>query len=366
MFAPNDDQQLLMESVARFNAKNYPDDKLEQMGEQPFAEAVWNEMAEAGWFMLPFSEEDGGLQADGASGLGDCISLFEMLGQGLVVEPVLASAIMAGSMVAGAKNHDGREAMLEGIISGAAPMGVALHEPRARNDFGYCATTAEKSGDGWTLNGKKSLAFGGGAAKSFLVLARIDGKAGDGLAGVGIFIVNEGDAGVNISRYALRDDHWVANLTLDGAKLSGDALLYGAGDAEKAVDAMLLKAKLMMAAESVGIMKRLVAATGAYTAERKQFGKPLAVFQVLQHKMVDMAVAHDQTRSLVYEAVTRNSNGDADGFAKAVEAAYRSASEDGLAVAKEAIQIHGGMGMSEELPIGRCMRRILAIKQILA
>ena len=152
-------------------------------------------------------------------------------------------------------------------------------------------------------------------------------------------------------------------MKLDGATLGADALLLGPGAAAEALEKVIDKARLLLAAEGTGIMRRVCLATQAYTMDRKQFGVPLASFQVLQHRMVDMQVAFDQARSLVYEAVTHDLAGDAEAATRAARAAYRAVSEDGVEVGKQAIQLHGGMGMSEELPLGRALRRLLAIRQ---
>lgn len=363
MFAPNDDQQLLTDSARRFTQKHYADDRLGQMGEAPLNTALWSEMAEAGWLMLPFAEADGGLQGDGQSGLGDCVSLFEVLGEGLVVEPVLASTILAGGLIAASAGSQHRSDLIEGIVSGGAPIGVALHEPRARHDIWHCEARATKSGEGWTLSGHKSLAHGAAAAEQIIVLARIDGEPGSGGEGLGLFLVPADGAGVTVTPYRLRDDHWAADIALDNAAVGVDALLLGPGDAADALQKVIDKARLLLAAEGTGIMRRLCLATQQYTTERKQFGVPLATFQVLQHRMVDMSVAFDQARSLVYEAVTHDLAGDSDAMTRAARAAYRAVSEDGVEVGKQAIQLHGGMGMSEELPLGRALRRLLAIRQ---
>ena len=363
MFAPNDDQLLLVDSARRFTQKHYADDRLGQMGETPLNTTLWAEMAEAGWLMLPFAEADGGLQGEGQSGLGDCVSLFEVLGEGLVVEPVLASTILAGGLIAASPESQQRSDLIEAIISGGAPVGVALHEPRARHDIWHCEARATKSGDGWTLSGHKSLAHGAAAAEQIIVLARIDGEPGSGGAGLGLFLVPADTAGVTVTPYRLRDDHWAADVVLDNAALGADALLLGTGAAADALQKVIDKARLLLAAEGTGIMRRLCLATQAYTSERKQFGVALASFQVLQHRMVDMSVAFDQTRSLVYEAVTHDLAGDAEAMTRAARAAYRAVSEDGVEVGKQAVQLHGGMGMSEELPMGRALRRLLAIRQ---
>ena len=363
MFAPNDDQQLLVDSARRFTQKHYADDKLGQMGEAPLNAALWAEMAEAGWLMLPFAETDGGLQPEGQSGLGDCVSLFEVLGEGLVVEPVLGSTILAGGLIAASADSQQRSDLIEGIVAGGAPIGVALHEPRARHDIWYCEARASKSGDGWTLSGHKSLAHGAAAAEHIIVLARIEGEPGSGGAGRGLFLVPADGAGVTVTPYRLRDDHWAADVALDQAAVGADALLLGTGAAAEALQKVIDKARLLLAAEGTGIMRRLCLATQAYTVDRKQFGVALASFQVLQHRMVDMSVAFDQARSLVYEAVTHDLAGDAEAMTRAARAAYRAVSEDGVEVGKQAIQLHGGMGMSEELPLGRALRRLLAIRQ---
>ncbi|GGB52175.1 acyl-CoA dehydrogenase family protein [Blastomonas aquatica] len=367
MFAPNDDQQLLVDSARRFTQKHYADDKLGQMGENPLNTALWSEMAEAGWLMLPFAEADGGLQPEGQSGLGDCVSLFEVLGEGLVVEPVLASTILAGGLIAAAPASQQRADLIEGIVSGGAPIGVALHEPRARHDIWYCETRAEKSGDGWTLSGVKSLAHGAAAAETIIVLARIEGDPAPadhgGADGLGVFLVPADAQGVTVTPYRLRDDHWVADVALEGVRVGSEALLLGPGDAAEALEAVIDKARLLLAAEGTGIMRRLCLATQQYTADRKQFGVALASFQVLQHRMVDMSISFDQARSLVYEAVTHDLAGNQAEMVRAARAAYRAVSEDGVEVGKQAIQLHGGMGMSEELPMGRALRRLLAIRQ---
>jgi len=362
MFAPDDDQQLLIDSARRFTQKHYADDRLHAMGEAPLNTALWGEMAEAGWLMLPFAEADGGLQAEGRSGLADCACLFEVLGEGLVVEPVLASAILAGGLIAASPASDRRSALIEHIIAGGSPIGVALHEPRARHDLGHCATTASREGNDWVLRGEKSFAAGAAAAETLLVLARIEDQPGEGLAGLGLFLVPADADGLTVTPYRLRDDHWAADIALGAVHLDQDALLLGPGDAAAALGATIDRARLMLAAEGVGIMRRLCAATQAYTADRKQFGVPLASFQVLQHRMVDMSVLRDQAQSLVYQAITRDQAGEDAALAGAIHAAYRCVGEDGLAVAKAAIQLHGGMGMSEELPLGRALRRMLAIR----
>ena len=363
MFAPNDDQLLLVDSARRFTQKHYADDKLGQMGEAPLNTALWSEMAEAGWLMLPFAEADGGLQPEGQSGLGDCVSLFEVLGEGLVVEPVLASTILAGGLIAASADSTLRSELIEGIVSGGAPIGVALHEPRARHDIWHCEASATASGDGWTLSGTKSLGHGAAAAEQIIVLARIDGEPGSGNEGLGLFLVPADAAGVTVTPYRLRDDHWAADVALDTVAVGGDALLLGTGEAAKALAQVIDKARLMLAAEGTGVMRRLCLATQQYTSERKQFGVALASFQVLQHRMVDMSVAFDQARSLVYEAVTHDLAGDTDAMTRAARAAYRAVSEDGVEVGKQAVQLHGGMGMSEDLPLGRALRRLLAIRQ---
>lgn len=363
MFAPNDDQLLLIDSARRFTQKHYADDRLGQMGEAPLNTALWAEMAEAGWLMLPFAEADGGLQADGRSGLGDCVCLFEILGEGLVVEPVLTSTIIAGGLIAASPASQQRSDLIEAIMAGSSPVGVALHEPRARHDIWHCAVRASKTAGGWTLQGIKSLAHGAAAADTLLVLARIDGEPGSGGDGLGLFVVPADGAGVTVTPYRLRDDHWAADIALDGAVLGEDALLIGPGAAAPALVRVIDTARLMLAAEATGIMRRLCLATQHYTSERKQFGTALASFQVLQHRMVDMQVAFDQARSLVYEAVTHDLTGNIEGMTRAARNAYRAVSEDGVEVGKQAIQLHGGMGMSEELPLGRALRRLLAIRQ---
>jgi len=361
MFSPNEDQALLTDSVAKFVERHYSYDARHKMGETPLDESIWGEIAEQGWLMLPYTEEYGGLRSEGETGAGDMAVLFEALGHGLIVEPVISSAILAGGLIYDSPTAAHHKDTIEGIASGSIRAAAALHEIRARHDLTYCATTAEKAGDGWTLNGTKAVALGGASAHLFVVIARIEGKPGDGAEGLGLFLVPQDCSGLTVTPYRLRDDHWAADVKLDGVKLGADALLAGPGEAGDVLDSAVAKTHLCLSAEAVGIMQHALDVTTAYAKERRQFGKALAEFQVVQHNLADMSITIEQVRSLLFAAVSLAQDGWTPEAKKAAARAHKAVKRDGVAIAKKAVQLHGGMGMSEEMPLGRLLRRVMTI-----
>ena len=361
IFEPNDDQKLLIDSVEKFIERSYDDAARIKMGETPFDTGRWASMAELGWLMLPFQEADGGMQSEGRTGAGDIAALYESLGPGLVVEPLLETSILAGGLIAHSKGPARDPALIGGIASGESRAAAALHEPRARYDLLHCETKAEKSGGGWTLNGRKSMALGAPGADKLVILARAEGAPGDGGAGLVLLLAPADAAGVTLKPYRLRDDHWAADVELSNVSLPDGALLAGPGEAESVLSLVVDQTRLAMAAEMVGVAHRLTRDTVQYATVRSQFGVPIGTFQVLQHRMVDMGVGVETLRSHVYRAAGLAENGWTDEARAMARRAYASASETAAQIGKHAVQIHGGMGMTEEVPIGRLLRRVYAL-----
>jgi alkylation response protein AidB-like acyl-CoA dehydrogenase len=358
MFDRNEDQSLLADSVEKFITRHYGDEARMAMGDTSLNDTIWGEVAEQGWLMLPFTEDFGGLRQDGETGAGDMATLFESMGGGLMVEPVLASSILAGGLLFHSPDASNFQDLIAELAAGSKLASAALHEPRTRHDLAYCETTASGSGDSWSLSGAKSLALGGSDADTFIVLARVSGNPGDGIEGLGLFAIEKDAAGLEVKPYKLRDDHWAADLKLDGATAT---LVAGPGDSETVLNTALAKTRLCLAAEAVGVADRAMSLTLDYAKERRQFGKSLAEFQVIQHYLVDMSNQLENMRSLVYAAVFAAENGWTESATKAINRAFKASKELGVPLSKKAVQIHGGMGMSEEMPLGRLLRRQLAI-----
>ena len=358
MFDRNEDQALLADSVEKFVARHYGDEARMAMGQTSLNSEIWGEVAEQGWLMLPFTEAFGGLRQDGETGAGDMATLFESMGAGLMLEPVLASSVLAGGLLYHSPKAETFADDIAEIAAGTKRAAAALHEPRARHNIAYCETKADGSGESWTLTGTKSMALGGGDADLLLVPARVKGAAGDGLDGVGLFLVDANAAGLTVKPYRLRDDHWAADLVLEGTSAR---LIAEPGEAESVLQIAIDKARLCLAAESVGIADRAMKTTLDYTKERRQFGKALAEFQVIQHYLVDMSNQLETARSLVYAAVFAADAGWSPAAHTAIARAFKAACDNGMAITKQAVQLHGGMGMSEEMPLGRLLRRQLAI-----
>lgn len=358
MFEHNEDQTLLSESVTKFTARHYTDEARMGMGETALNDTIWGEIAEQGWLMLPYTEDLGGLRQPGETGAGDMITLFEAMGPALMVEPVLASAILAGGLLSHSPDPSRFADEIAEIAAGSKRAAAALHEARARHDLSYCETRANRSGDTWTLMGAKTLALGGAGADLFVVLARIEGKPGEGTAGLGLFLVPSDAAGLTTKPYRLRDDHWAADIELFDTPA---ILVAGPTDAAQVLDGVRDKARLCLAAEAVGLSDRAVNMTLAYATERRQFGKAIGEFQVVQHYIVEMSNSLEQARSLVYAAAGLAELGWNEASHRAIARAYKAATKSGMAIAKKAAQLHGGMGMSEEMPLGRILRRQMAI-----
>lgn len=361
MFAPNEDQALLAESVSKFVERHYADAARAAMATTPLNEPLWTEISELGWLMLPFSEDYGGLRGSGETGAGDMVVLFEALGPGLMVEPIAASAILAGSLIYDSPRAQMHQSEIAEIASGSMRAAPALHEARARHDLTYCETTAEKTGDGWVLNGAKTMALGAPSAHRIVVLARVEGSPGDGASGLGLFAVSADTPGVSITPYRLRDDHWAADVELHQASVPDDAMLAGPSEADRVLATALAKARLCLCAESVGLTQRALEATIAYVKDRRQFGQPIGTFQVVQHYLVEMSNALEQARSLLYGAAAAAEHRWTADAQRLVNRALEVSTRAGVKIAKGAIQLHGGMGVSEEMPLGRILRRQMAI-----
>ncbi|MEM9723831.1 MAG: acyl-CoA dehydrogenase [Pseudomonadota bacterium] len=361
IFEPNDDQKLLSDSVARFIERSYDDAARIKMTGEEFNPERWASMAELGWLMLPFQEADGGMQAEGRTGAGDIATLYEAMGPGQIIEPILATSVLAGGLIAQATGPARNGDLIGEIAAGAARASAALHEPRTRFDLMHCETTAAQADGGWRLDGVKSMALGAPGADYLIILARAGGAPGDDGASVALFLVPADAPGVTLKPYRLRDDHWAADVTLKDVRLPESAVLSPAGEAAALVNLVVDQTRFAMAAELVGLAQRLTGDTVGYAGVRSQFGVPIGSFQVLQHRMVDMDVGVETARSLVYRAAGLAEEGWTDEARACARRAYAAASETAMTVAKHAVQIHGGMGMTEDVPVGRLFRRVYAI-----
>jgi alkylation response protein AidB-like acyl-CoA dehydrogenase len=344
----SEEQVMLRDSVARYIQDDYDFDTRNKVvaSEEGFSRENWQTFAELGWLSIPFAEENGGF---GGSPV-DLMLIMEQLGRGLIAEPFIPTVLLFGGLVEAAGSSDQKEALLPAVIGGELQGAFAYLERKTRFDLDAIETTASGAGDSYTLSGEKTVVFNGAAADKLVVSALSDG-------GVSLFLVDANADGVSRTSYRMMDGQVVANITLDGA--AGE-LLGEAGKALPIIDQVVDNVTLAISAEAVGIMGRLNEVTVEYARTREQFGVAIGTFQALQHRMVDNFMAYEQARSLLYRAVCDRLEGKADAK-RSLHALKTLVDRSGKHIGAESIQLHGGMGVTEEMSVGHYARRLMMI-----
>ena len=358
-FLFSEEQDLLRDSVRNFIKKDYEFEKRRALlqTELGFSRENWQKFVELGWTALPFAEADGGLGGKAV----DSMIVLEELGKGLALEPYLPSIIFAGGIVRrGTEEQRGR--FLPGIISGETVATVAFAEPGSRFDLFHVDTTAKASGKDFVLTGKKLAVIAANGAELLIVSARTSGKTRD-KSGISLFAVPTKQNGVQRVNYRTVDGLHAANIVLENVKVGSDALIGTIDQGLPILEAASNEAIIGLGAEAMGIMQVLYESTVAYTKERKQFGVPIAVFQVLQHRMVDMFMEYELAKSMVYMATMAQDAGK--DVAKAAAALKVQLGRSGRLIGQAAIQNHGGMGMTDELAVSHYFKRMTMIDMML-
>ncbi len=352
----SDEQRLLRESVDRFITETYGADHRRRVAGDPlgFSRAIWKQFAELGWLALPIDEAYGGLGA-GAIETG---ILMEAFGRGLVTEPYLSTVVIGASLISDCGNQTQKQALLPKVADGSLFLAFAHSERAARFDLSRVETTAQATPDGWRLDGHKTAVLDGGAADRIIVSARL--ASDDGTPGkLCLFLVPSGTAGVNLRDYSRLGGGRACNLNLSDVRVATDALLGDGSDTLSKVEAVVDRALAALGAEAVGIMQIMLDMTLEYTKVRQQFGRPLSANQVIRHRLADMAMQCDEARSIVLRAALMV---DAEPVARGRAASGAKAKIGKCArfVAEQSVQLHGAMGVTEELDIGSYFKRLLA------
>lgn len=357
-FSFSEEQTLLQESVQRFIEKDYSFDQRQKLikTDDGFDRGNWSVFAELGWLGLPFSEEAGGY----GGGAIETMILMEEFGKGLVVEPYLSSVLMAGKCIEYGGSADQIENTLAEVIAGTKLGAFAFVEPQARFNLADTVTTATQSGDGYTLNGFKGVVLGGPSADFFIIPARTSGDQRD-TNGITLFLVEASSKGLSRRDYATVDGLRASELTIENVAVSNTAVVGAQDSGYELMERVIDMAILAVSAEAVGAMEVLYKTTVEYCKTREQFGQPIGKFQVLQHRMVDMFVEHEQTKSLLYMAAMRLDDEYGVQARKAVSGLKVQVSKGGTFVGQNAVQLHGGMGMTDELNVGHYFKRLTTI-----
>jgi alkylation response protein AidB-like acyl-CoA dehydrogenase len=354
----SEEQRLLSEAASRFIAGRYSFEQrraILQSGEG-FSRDIWREFADLGWLGLSIPEEFGGL----AAGAVETGIVMEALGRALVVEPYLATAVVSASLIGDLGTPAQKSDMLAAIAAGKSVLAFAQAEPQARFALDDVATTATRTGDGWRISGRKELVLAAPWADALLVAARISGGQRE-RAGIGVFVVPAQSAGLSATEFQTLDGARASNITFKD--VSAAAWLGDNADALLAIEKATDVAIAAMASEAVGCMQVLLDTTIAYTKQRIQFGKPLADNQVLRHRMASMAVKLEEARASALNAML-NVDADPTTRSRAASSAKVKVGRAGRFVAEQAVQLHGGMGVTEELNVGAYFKRLMATEVI--
>jgi pimeloyl-CoA dehydrogenase small subunit len=317
---------------------------------------MWTQYAELGLLALPFEEKYGGI---GGSAV-DTMLVMEAFGRALVIEPYLATVVLCGSLLRLGGNAKQRDTYLPKIADDEMTVAFAHSEPQARYTLSDVKTMARKDGDGYLLDGAKTLVLHGDSADIFVVSARVNGNQRD-TAGLALFIIDANTNGITRRGYTTTDGQRAAELTLSNIRISADAALGKPGDAFPLIEKVIDIAIAAQCAEAVGAMSVMHEMTIDYLKTRKQFGVPIGNFQVLQHRAAEMLIALEQARSMAMLAAITAEDDDTAARRQAISAAKVQICNSGRLVGQQATQLHGGIGMTMEYAVGHYFKRVTAI-----
>ncbi len=355
-FQQGDDRRMLADALNRYLSEQYATEYRNKTayGVDGFNADTYAKLAELGAIGALFKEADGGFGGTGE----DIAVVFEALGTHLVAEPVLG-ALLVGRALTDA-GTDAQKQQLEGIIGGETICALAHDEPANHYELNRVATTATKDAGGWVINGSKAVVLFGDKAQLLLVSARTGGAVADE-AGISLFLVPGDAAGISSRGYGRIDGGHAAEVTFKDVKVGADALLGGEGQGHALLERVTGYGLLALAAESLGAMDVAKNHTLEYLRTRKQFGVVIGSFQALQHRMADMLLEVEQVRSAVINATAAIDDADRTAREKALSAAKVSVGQIGTLIAEESIQMHGGIGVTWELPLAHYAKRLVMI-----
>ena len=357
-FDLSDEQRLLKDSVDRLIADQYQFEQRKKYMAEPdgWSSAVWQQYAELGLLGLPFAEAHGGF----GGGPVETMIVMEAFGRGLVLEPYFSTVILGGGLLRRGASAEQQQALLPLVTQGKLKLAFAHVERQSRYDLADVATKAVQDGGAWVLDGAKSVVLHGDCADRLLVTARVSGARRD-RTGVGLFLVDARAAGVSRRGYPTQDGLRAAEVMLSGARGEpvGDV-----GNGLPVVEHVVDEATAALCAEAVGTMQVMHETTLEYLKTRQQFGRPIGQFQVLQHRSVDMLVALEQARSMAMFAAVMAADDDAAERRRAIAAAKVQIGRSGKHVGQEAIQLHGGIGMTTEYKVGHYFKRMTMIDKM--
>lgn len=357
-FNLSEEQNLIRDSIARFVSDNYEFDKRNSYVamDHGFSTDNWQQFAELGWLSIPFAEEQGGF----GGGPIDTMVIMQEFGRGLVAEPYLPTVVLFGGLLQAGASAELQEQHIPQLIAGELQGAFAYLERQSRYEICDIATQARQDGDQWLLNGQKTVVLNGGAAQKLIVAARTSGNQAD-QAGITLFLVDAAAAGIDRTLYRMTDGQEAANISFKDVQ--AEAVIGAEGAGYALMKDVIDDARLAICANALGAMETLNAMTLEYCKTREQFGVAIGTFQALQHRMVDMFGACENTKSLLLRAVCAAKAEDEDAQ-RSLLALKVMVGRAGRLIGGEAIQMHGGMGMTDELSVGFFVKRLMIINTL--
>ena len=360
-FEPSDDQRLLLESVSRMLTDTYSfaQRKTYLAAPEGYSTAMWARFAEQGLLGVPFAEDYGGY----GGGAQEIMLVMQAFGRVLVLEPYLATVVLGGGAVRIAGTDAQKKAILPAICEGNLKMAFAHSERQARYDLTDVVTTAKSDGDAWVLDGSKTVVQHGDAADKLVVSARTSGERYD-TDGITLFLVDTAAPGLARRSYATRDETRAADISLGNVRVTDADVLGEVGKGLAIIQAVIDAGIAATAAETVGAMEAMNDMTLEYSKTRVQFGAPIGTYQVVQHRMSDMFMTQEQGRSMAMLATMMMDEEDPAIRAHNMAMAKVGVGQAGRYVSQSAVQMHGGIGMTEEYAVGHYLRRCMVMERL--
>ncbi len=359
-FTFNEEQTLIQGQVEQFIQRDYDWESRQSLisTDSGYSLDNWNTFAELGWLGISLSDDSGGF---GGSSI-DTMILMEEFGKGLVLEPFLETVVMCAELIDKAGTSEQKKDVLTGVVEGRIQLALAYAEPQSRFNLADVMTEAKLESDNFILNGFKSVVMNGPNANKFIISARTSGGQRDE-SGISLFLVDAEVSGLSSRDYQTVDNRRASELTLESVVIPRSCLIGELDEGFMVLDAAIDRSILAISAEAVGAMEVLYKTTVEYTKTREQFGTPIGKFQVLQHRMVDMFMEYEQCKSLLYMATMKHDEDSADAK-KAISGLKYQVGNASKFIGQQSVQLHGGMGVTDELNVGHYFKRLTTIGTI--
>ena len=359
-FTFNEEQTMIQDQVEQFIQKEYDWETRQELSNSDlgFGTHNWKTFAELGWLGIAVSEKNGGF---GGSSI-ETMLIMEEFGKGLVVEPFLETIVMSAGILDKHGTDEQKNEIISSVINGEMHLALAYAEPQSRFNLSDVVTEAKVDGENFVINGFKSVVMNGPSANKIIISARTSGTQLEN-KGISLFLIDSDIEGLTKSDYKTVDGRKASDINLENVIVSKNCLIGSLNEGFDILDEAIDRSILAISAEAVGAMEILYKTTVEYTKTREQFGTPIGKFQVLQHRMVDMFMEYEQCKSLLYMATMKNEESAPDAK-KAISGLKYQVGKAGKFVGQQSVQLHGGMGVTDELNVGHYFKRLTTIGTI--